>query len=762
MSGLMARLGGRSRNNGASALIQIAREVVGRRRSVQGALTEIRHPAVLDALADEDFRSLDATIAERASSDHEFALVLARLAHAAARAKSFDRQVVDAALRLDALLPADDPNREREKLLRDAYTSAQKASYVRGGRLALGRLGRRAVEAGDLDRARVLLQQQLDLGPDTGDSAAEVDSAIVLGDIVRRDGDVGAAQALYRRAGVASQRLEHHRGLAEALIRQVELMPEDASLDAVAALQRQALDAAERTGDAQLESRIILALADTLSASGRHDEAADQLAEGLAIARALGDLSLEARCESGLAVAERRRGRLREAAEHERRMLTLEERLGNRPAAAAWAAQLASTELALHDPEGAVDAFERARDLAQALGDGALEQRAEGGLGVAYTLLRRPSEALAHLMRALDLARAAGDERRQARWLASIGEALWTFGQVEASGQATQQAVDVARRIGDAELEAGMLALLGQVHAARREPIRARDCYTRALELHRALGQTGEQVTTLAALAQLAAETGQPVQAMTMLEQALQIATAAGDRAGAARLYGRLGRLAQRRGDAGVALDALGRALELAEAVDQPALLNQALQHLATAQDLAGDGRAADTYRRAVTVAQHLGDAHGEAVMRLNLGALLSVHQSNGHVDEGIAHLQEAAALAADLPRDDRALRERIADTLASVVAEPELEFEPEYLPSDSWDDEPGQDLDGGEAGEAEPAQGAARWSQPERRREASGGSALRAWRAGIDRGEGARGRRRETDAWAEDELHGETTLPPQ
>ena len=52
-----------------------------------------RLKAVLDALADEDFRVLDDAIAESAGSYREYAIVLARLTHAAARAKGFDRQI---------------------------------------------------------------------------------------------------------------------------------------------------------------------------------------------------------------------------------------------------------------------------------------------------------------------------------------------------------------------------------------------------------------------------------------------------------------------------------------------------------------------------------------------------------------------------------------------------------------------------------------------------------------------------------------------
>ena len=83
-------LSGRGRPDGhSSVILQFAREVVERRRSMQGALNEVRHPAVLDSLSDDDFRALDDIIAENAEQHQEFAIILARLAHAAARAKGY-------------------------------------------------------------------------------------------------------------------------------------------------------------------------------------------------------------------------------------------------------------------------------------------------------------------------------------------------------------------------------------------------------------------------------------------------------------------------------------------------------------------------------------------------------------------------------------------------------------------------------------------------------------------------------------------------
>lgn len=661
--GLRERIARRRRGAG-DAVLRIAREVADRQRSVQAALAELRQPSILDALTAEDFLGLDLVIVEQAARDREYAVVLARLTHAAARAKGMDRQIVDAALRLDALLPGDDPSRERDKLLRDAYAVAQRDAYVGGGRVALGRLGHRSLEAGDSERARLLLRQQLDLGEETEDTVAEVDAALALGDLLRREGDRRAAQALFRRAGRSAQRLDHQRGIAEALIRQIELMPRDTDLETLAALQRQASEAARRTVDLGLQSRIVLSLAETLQRNGKRDEAVEQLEHGLKIARQIGDLALEGRCLGALAEAERQRGRLPAAVGYERGVVDLEERLGNRQAAGQWATRLGTTLLALNTPGEAADAFGRGLALAAAIGDAQLEQRALGGLGLAYSQVDRPVEALDHLMRALDLARRTGDHRREAQWLGSLGQALWRFDQADDALRALSDGIAIARRLDDTELQASLLTLLGQVHAARGQAPRARECFVRALDLNRRLGQTEEQITLLTALAGLAAATGQVGGAIALCDQALQLATSSGDRAAAARLHGRLGGLALRRHDPTLARDHLRRALALAESLDHPALLNQALQHLATAQHAGGDPGAVATYRRAMEQCRKTGDVPGEALMGVNLGLLLN---GNGRRDEGRRLLRQAATMAGSIGPAGADLAQRAEAALATA-----------------------------------------------------------------------------------------------
>jgi hypothetical protein len=119
------------------------------------------------------------------------------------------------------------------------------------------------------------------------------------------------------------------------------------------------------------------------------------------------------------------------------------------------------------------------------------------------------------------------------------------------------------------------------------------------------------------------------------------------------------------------------RARDMAEAAGQPALLNQALQHLATLQHAIGDAEAVDTYREAVTLCGRLGDTPGEALMLLNLGTLLSAG-GNGHRDEGLDMLERVTALAPDLGDRGTELAERARAALDAAGDAPRARPQPE------------------------------------------------------------------------------------
>jgi tetratricopeptide (TPR) repeat protein len=645
-------------------MLQFAREVVERRRSMQGALNEVRHPAVLDSLSDEDFRQLDDTIAENADQHQEFAIVLARLAHAAARAKGFDRQIVDAAIRLDSLLPLEDPSRERDQLLRDAYVVAQKAGYARGGRITLARLADRALDNDDLERARKFFMQQLEIGDESTDSRVEVDSAISCGDILRREGDVLGAQAMYRRSSRSAQRLDFHHGLAEALVRQIDLVDAGTSLETVAQMQRQALDAAERTSDLGLQSRILLMHAETLMRLGRTEEVAPVLADGVEIARDIGDLSLESRCLQALVDIEEELGREESVAEHLADWLELEERLGNRTAAGAIGSRLGMTLLRINEPEHAVEAFNRARSMAATLRDPKLEQKAYGGLGVAYTQLNEPSSAVDNLMRALEIARQSADIESEARWLATIAQTMMQYGQIDEAVRAVTDALAITRRMPDESLQADLLAMLGNLYVRQDQAPRARESFTRALEIYKRTGPPSEQMRVLVSLGQLAALARQSALAISQYEQALSIATEIGDRLAQARLHGRLGQLLQQQRDSIGTLEHYRRAVDAAEAVDNRPLMERGLMALATAQHAIGDSAAMSTYRRVLTMVQESGSPDREAMIHYNMG-LLDI--GDGDTSTGLKHLYRASDILADADMLDTEMADAIEDAIVAA-----------------------------------------------------------------------------------------------
>ncbi|MGC4105422.1 MAG: tetratricopeptide repeat protein [Thermomicrobiales bacterium] len=652
MSGWIERLAGKGKRGGSGVLVQISREVVGRRRSLQGAISEVRHPAVLDALSDDDFRELDEIIAERVESDREFALVLARLTHASAHAKGFDRQTVDAALRLDSLLPAEDPAREREKLLGDAYRAAQRAGYVQGGRRALARLGQRAALAGEPELARKLLQQQLELGPEANDEEDEVDSAILLGDLLHRDGDSTNAIALFERAGRSAARIGYVHGLAPALLRQIDIKKATMNPADLLLLEQDALDAVAMNGDDLVQAKLIVEVGKGFIATGRTNEALQHVEDGLTWARDVGDIQLEQTLLEMLSGLERQLGRSSDATAPS----------VSAPVAASSrdsddAIGHAKVLLSMGRMDQARDTFAQALDTAQAAGDISLEHRAAGGLGVTYTAMNRPVEALNHLLHALEIARAQGDAVHEAQWLGSIGEALWKFDQPDDAIQAIEQGLGVAHRIGDRDLEAGLVSLLGRIYLSRRQLAKARGCYRHALEVYQALDETQEVIATLSALGAISMDANRPYEAMELYGDALELAAEAGERVAAVRLYGRLARLSQRQGDHEAALEALEQAVEVAETTDDRALYGQALQHLAVAQDEQAMPAALDTYERALVVARQIGDRNGETRMLVNVGARML---ADGQYRSASQILQHANSLVPELGSAGGDLQERI------------------------------------------------------------------------------------------------------
>src|SRR5680860_343084 len=140
-------------------------------------------------------------------------------------------------------------------------------------------------------------------------TSAEVDSALVLGDLLHRDGDTDGALKLFKRASAASDRLGYARGQAESLVREIDLSKGRISDQQLIDLQRRALVAAQSTGEQALSAHILIDLAENEARAGDLAGAVEHLEESLELSRRLGDLTMENQALEMLSAAERQLGR---------------------------------------------------------------------------------------------------------------------------------------------------------------------------------------------------------------------------------------------------------------------------------------------------------------------------------------------------------------------------------------------------------------------------------------------------------------------
>ena len=221
-------------------IYQLASDVVEGRMSAEAAYQAVERSSLLNQLADGDLWELDREAMRIAVDDPEHALILSRLTILAARYKGFDRVLVDANLRAAEILAELGEEHDQELHLREALHAAERIANVPGQRRALSKLARLALNRGDTARARELLARQLDAGREDVDSLEEVETALLLGDLARDEGDAATAREYYHRAGRGARRVGHFSGVVDALLRQVEIVRKEGDVEGTYLLLQQA------------------------------------------------------------------------------------------------------------------------------------------------------------------------------------------------------------------------------------------------------------------------------------------------------------------------------------------------------------------------------------------------------------------------------------------------------------------------------------------------------------------------------------------
>ncbi|HUG15173.1 MAG TPA: tetratricopeptide repeat protein [Thermomicrobiales bacterium] len=656
----------------ANPIFRLAADVASGRLALNEALDAAQAHHINGRLADGDLLELDAQVEFEAASSMEFALILARLNVAAARAKGFEKVLVDLSLRVADLLERGDQAGEREYHFHEALVVAQRISYASGIRNALNRLARNAFERGDTDAARDYLAQQLGVGREDADTRDEVESALLLADLYVSDGDPSVAHDLYLRASRSARRLGYFHGAVDAMLRQAGIVRDQGDGHAALMVLREASEAADRTVDHRLQAEVAFRTGALYRDLSMPDEAIERFRVTLTLARDAGDLATEARCLEMLSQLEQRAGHSDDAIRHYEEVIALETRLGNRAEVGRSLLALSELHIRAERYHEAERSLEQARDLARQSADAPLSVEAHGLLGMVLGATRREREGIEALLHAVEGSREQGDLRAEARWLIAAGELVLRTGEPDDAVALAARAESVARAMNDDALRAGVYGLVGQVALVNRQMDEAMDAFSSAVASSRAAGRTEDTLRYLPIMSRLAADAGTLEDAVRYLEMAIDEASKAGDFARvcaferqAARLYGNAGELpdAERH---------YGRAIGLAEQIGDARLEARSLQGLAALLDTAGElDRAIDLYQRSVSAAVRAGDNRSLATAHFNLGALLVDEERD---DEARTHLLRARDEAEAL--HDFGLADR-ARTLLQVLAPPSARYDP-------------------------------------------------------------------------------------
>lgn len=663
-------------------LYRIATDALEGRITVEQAYAAAEQPSTVARLADGDlWEVLDE--AGRAAVDHpDHALLLSRLVILAARRKGFDRVLMEANLRAaDILAEYEGTNeeeeeqrqREQELHLQEALRAAQRIANAAGQRRALARLARLAWLRGERDRARDLLMRQLESGSENTDTLEDVETALMLGDLARQEGNLAAAREFYNRASRSARRVGHYAGMVDALLRHVTILRELGDLDATYALLQQAQEAAERMIDHRLQAEIAIQIGAILVEQRRFTQARAALLAALERARTAADLALESRCLIGLAQIERQAGKFRDAADHLHQLANLELRLGNRRAA--LRALLNAAELALEGQQAqrALQFLQLAQQQSEATEDLTLREQLFGLSGLAHAALNHRGEALEYLTRAFRLAHQRGDVTEQARWLLGMGEVLLEFRELQDAITVAKHAASLIKATENPRLEAQLDVLQGSIALVRGLRREAEQHLLDACERAEQARDFLTHERALLLLAELQLQDTDPHGAIGSLRQALDLATATGNDELRIRLHGRIARLYQSLHYFREAEEHYRAAVKIAQEIESLPLQARALRGLATVYDASGRvEEALATYREAVALFEQLGDRRATLELHYNLALLLLDRGNDG---EARYHLRLAYELALALGDDELAanLRELLGPDLrhSSPVSEP-------------------------------------------------------------------------------------------
>jgi adenylate cyclase len=417
--------------------------------------------------------------------------------------------------------------------LEQALRISRELGDRQGEGLTLGRLGLAAYFKGDHAAALDCYQQALEIFRQEGDRHGEVTVLGRMGPIFAEQGDLRAARLSFEQTASLARQLGFRHGEATALGNLGNVCAELGDYGAARSYFDQSYRLCEETGDLEGAGRVLGNLGALCSDQGDLPAARAAMEEALAIARRIGSARNEEKVLGNLGSLCCIQGDYAAARAHHEHALEVVRQMGNRGAEVFHLNGL-SEDLAVQGDYAAAESYAlQALQIARDSADPDGESDVLLSLGTIRESLGALDRAEEFYERSLGIARELGNRRAEGIRLSAQGQLLGRLGKLAAAHEALEQALRIAGEICDPLTEATTWARLGQVLLASGELAEADAAYRRALALRQELGQSHLVPGCRAGLARVALARGDTGEALTHV-RAVQAQLEAGPLPGAA------------------------------------------------------------------------------------------------------------------------------------------------------------------------------------------------------------------------------------
>jgi CHAT domain-containing protein/tetratricopeptide (TPR) repeat protein len=287
-------------------------------------------------------------------------------------------------------------------------------------------------------------------------------------------------------------------------------------------------------------------------------------------------------------------------------------------------------QLLLHRYPDAIASFNRAVEVARQLREARLEAALLHTLGQAYRESGDPARAMDRFERAARLRAKAGDQAGQAATFIEIASTLFDAARFDEALATYKRAEELAESTPNpSRIRATAFTHLGSLYTALGQYQSALEHHERALKAYAEAGDRGELASVYHNIGFAHAENGQYREAAQAFERALAL-HGRGQRLRRAKTLNSLGLVRVESKDTAAGLGSLQEALRVFQDLNADKYVAATLDSVGTAHRILGHLKEADDYyRRALLLADRLGDKEAQRVILANLGLLQNDRQKS-------------------------------------------------------------------------------------------------------------------------------------